>query len=220
MTLRGEAELAPRRLAVPGDPSAAAFLAVAATIVPGSALRLEGLAVNPTRTGLFDLLAEMGADLAFTNLRESDGEPVADLLVRHAPLRAIAVPPELAPRTIDEFPILFVAAAFARGTTRTRGLGELRYKESDRLAAMAEGLGAIGARVEESPDGLAVEGSGGEPLAGGAAIDPRLDHRVAMAFAVAGLACRKAIRIDDMRPVDTSFPGFAAVLGGLPAADG
>lgn len=213
--LRGEAGLSPRRLAVPGDPSAAAFLAAAALIVPGSDLRIEGVGVNPGRTGLFGLLAGMGADLAFSNPRELGGEPVADLHVRHSPLRAPDVPPEIAPRMIDEFPILFVLAAFAEGRTRTRGLGELRLKESDRLAAMAAGLRAIGVRVEESEDGLAVDGSGGERLAGGATIDARLDHRVAMSFAVAGLHSRQPVSVAGMSAADTSFPGFAPLLEGL-----
>jgi 3-phosphoshikimate 1-carboxyvinyltransferase len=215
IALRGESELRPRGLTIPGDPSAAAFLAVAALIVPGSEIRIEGVGVNPTRIGLFDLLVEMGADLAVSNRRESGGEPVADLAVRHSSLSAIDVPPDFAPRTIDEFPILFVAAAFARGTTRTAGLGELRFKESDRLAAMAEGLRAIGARVEEGEDGLAITGTGGDPLPGAAAIDPRLDHRVAMAFAVAGLHCRQPVTVADMKAADTSFPGFAALLESL-----
>jgi 3-phosphoshikimate 1-carboxyvinyltransferase len=215
IVVRGEAELAPRRLAVPGDPSAAAFLAAAALIVPGSDLGIESVGVNPGRTGLFDLLAEMGADLVFSNVRELAGEPVADLHVRHSPLRGIDVPPGIAPRMIDEFPIFFVLAAFAQGRTRTRGLGELRIKESDRLAAMAAGLGAIGAGVEESEDGLVVDGSGGEPLAGGATIDPRLDHRIAMSFAVAGLHSRQPISVAGMSAADTSFPGFAALLRDL-----
>lgn len=212
IAIRGEAELRPQALTVPGDPSAAAFLAVAALIVPGSVLRIEGVGMNPSRTGLFELLVEMGADLRVSNRAETSGEPVADLEVRHSPLRAVEVPPELAPRMIDEYPILFVAAAFARGTTRTSGLGELRLKESDRLAAMAGGLRAIGARVEEAGDGLVISGSGGEPLPGGAAIDPRLDHRVAMSFAVAGLHCRQPVSVADMICADTSFPGFAALL--------
>jgi 3-phosphoshikimate 1-carboxyvinyltransferase len=213
--MRGEAQLRPQRLAVPADPSAAAFAAVAALIVPGSEVTIGDLGVNPSRTGLFDLLREMGADLAFSNPREAEGEPAANLLVRHSPLRAVDVPPEIAPRMIDEFPIFFVAAAFAEGTSRTRGLGELRLKESDRLAAMAEGLRAIGARVDETEDGLVIAGSGGEPLPGGAAIDPRLDHRVAMSLAVAGLHCRQPVTVADMRPADTSFPGFAALLRSL-----
>jgi 3-phosphoshikimate 1-carboxyvinyltransferase len=213
--LRGEAELRPCEVAVPGDPSAAAFLLVAASLVPGSEVRIANVGVNPGRAGLFQVLREMGADIALSNPREAGGEPVADLAVRAAPLSGVDVPPELAPAMIDEFPILFVAAAFAQGTTRTRGLGELRIKESDRLAAMAEGLRAIGARVEEQEDGLTVHGSGGEPLAGGATIDPRLDHRIAMAFAVAGLHCRRPVTIADMSAADTSFPGFAAILEGM-----
>jgi 3-phosphoshikimate 1-carboxyvinyltransferase len=210
--LRGETELRPRALTIPGDASAAAFLTVAALIVPGSELRIEGVGVNPRRTGLFDLLLAAGADLAFANQREVDGEPVADLHVRHAPLRGIDVPPEIAPRMIDEFPIFFVAAAFAEGATRTSGLGELRLKESDRLAAMAKGLRAIRAGVDEAEDGLVVTGTGGGPLPGGATIDPRFDHRVAMSFAVAGLRSRQPVTIADMSVADTSFPGFAALL--------
>jgi 3-phosphoshikimate 1-carboxyvinyltransferase len=171
--------------------------------------------MNPARTGLFELLRAMGGDIAVTGRRESGGEPVADLAVRHSALRAIDVPPEIAPRMIDEFPIFFVAAAFAEGETRTRSLGELRFKESDRLAAMAEGLRAIGARVEEAEDGLTLSGSGGEPLAGGAAIDPRLDHRIAMSFAVAGLHSQQPVSVAGMSAADTSFPGFAALLESL-----
>jgi len=213
--LRGEAELTPQRVAVPADPSAAAFPLVAALVVPGSEVRVEGVGLNPGRSGLFRILQEMGADIGMENAREEGGEPVADLVARHSPLRAVEVPPELAPSMIDEFPILFVAAAFAEGTTRTRGLEELRVKESDRLAAMAEGLRAIGVAVEEQPDGLALTGSGGAPIAGGARIDPRLDHRIAMGFAVAGLGVRQPLTVADMRPSDTSFPGFEAMLAGL-----
>jgi 3-phosphoshikimate 1-carboxyvinyltransferase len=212
IVLRGESALGPRSLAVPGDPSAAAFLVVAALIVPGSELRIEAVGMNGSRTGLFDLLREMGGDIAVSNRRETGGEPVADLVVRHSPLRAIEVPPEFAPRTIDEYPIFFVAAALAEGTTRTSGLGELRFKESDRLTAMAEGLRAIGVRVEEAWDGLVITGTGGDPLPGGATIDPRLDHRVAMSFAVAGLHSKLPVIVADMKAADTSFPGFAALL--------
>jgi 3-phosphoshikimate 1-carboxyvinyltransferase len=215
IALRGEAQLRPRSLAIPSDPSAAAFLTVAALIVPGSELRIEGVGMNPSRTGLFELLREMGADLRVSNAREAGGEPLADLLVRHSPLRALDVPPQITPRAIDELPILFVAAAFAEGTTRTRGLAELRLKESDRLAAMAEGLRMIGVPVEEAEDGLVIAGTGGEPLAGGGTIYARLDHRVAMSLAVAGLHSRQPVTIADMTPADTSFPGFAALLEGL-----
>jgi 3-phosphoshikimate 1-carboxyvinyltransferase len=210
--LRGEAELRPRSMAVPGDPSAAAFLAVAALVVPGSELRIEGVGMNPSRTGLFGLLSGMGGDIVISGLRESGGEPVADLAVRHSALRAIDVPPEIAPGMIDEFPIFFVAAAFARGTTRASGLGELRFKESDRLAAMAEGLDAAGARVEAAEDGLTIAGTASESLPGGATIDPRLDHRIAMSFAVAGLHSRQPVIVADMNCADTSFPGFTALF--------
>jgi len=215
IALRGESELRPQALSIPGDPSAAAFLAVASLIVPGSEVRIEEVGTNPSRTGLFELLRAMGGDLELLDPRECGGEPVADLLVRHSPLSGIEVPPEMAPRTIDEYPILFVAAAFARGTTRATGLGELRFKESDRLAAMAEGLGAIGARAGESGDGLTIAGTGGDPLPGGATVDARLDHRIAMSFAVAGLHCRQPVTVADMTCADTSFPGFAALLESL-----
>lgn len=213
--LHGESELKPQQLAIPGDPSAAAFLAVAALIVPESDLRIDGVGVNPLRTGLYDVLREMGANLAFENPRDQCGEPVADLRVRHSPLKAVDVPPEAAPGMIDEFPIFFVASAFAQGTSRASGLSELRLKESDRIAAMAEGLRTIGARVDEGADGLVVSGTGGEPLPGGARIDPRLDHRVAMSFAVAGLHSQLPVTVADMSCADTSFPGFAALLQDL-----
>jgi 3-phosphoshikimate 1-carboxyvinyltransferase len=215
--LLGEAELEPQELIVPGDPSAAAFLVTAALIVPGSEVRLEGIGINPLRVGYFDVLKAMGADLEIANEREEAGEPVADLVARHSALRGVDVPLEAAAGMIDEFPIFFVAAAFAQGTSRTSGLEELRVKESDRLAVMAEGLKAIGARLEEQADGMIVHGSGGAPLAGGATVAARLDHRIAMSFAVAALASRDPIAIDDMAPVDTSFPGFAATLAGLAA---
>jgi 3-phosphoshikimate 1-carboxyvinyltransferase len=215
ISLRGEAELKPQRFIVPRDLSQAAFLLVAALIVPDSEVRVEGVGINPTRTGLFEVLREMGADLTFENRRDENGEPVADITARHSPLRAVDVPPELAPAMIDEFPIFFIAAAFAQGTSRTSGLEELRVKESDRLAVMAEGLRQIGVPVEEQADGLTVTGSGGEPLPGGGTIDPRLDHRIAMSFAVAGLHAKEPVTVADMSPADTSFPDFAAALEGL-----
>jgi 3-phosphoshikimate 1-carboxyvinyltransferase len=216
--LRGEAELTPRHLAVPGDASAAAFLAVAALVVPGSEILIQAVGVNPARIGLYDMLREMGADIAFANRREASNEPVADLIVRHGALAGIEVPPDIAPRMIDEYPIFFVAAAFAAGTTRAHGLAELRLKESDRIAGMAAGLRAIGVRVEEDGDALTVHGQGGGPLPGGARIDPGLDHRLAMSFAVAGLNARKAIEVADMAIVDTSFPGFLSALDALAPA--
>ncbi|HEY1604327.1 MAG TPA: 3-phosphoshikimate 1-carboxyvinyltransferase [Allosphingosinicella sp.] len=213
--LTGEAELKPQDFAVPGDPSAAAFLVTAALIVPGSEVRVDGVGINPLRIGYFNILRAMGADLRIENEREEAGEPVADLVARHSSLRAVDVPSEAASAMIDEFPIFFVAAAFAEGTSRTAGLHELRVKESDRIAVMAEALAAIGARVEEKEDGLVIHGSGGEMLAGGATIAARLDHRIAMSNAVAALACRGPVTIDDMAPVDTSFPGFADKIAGL-----
>lgn len=213
--LRGEAELVARDVEVPGDPSSAAFLAVAAAIVPGSDVTLSGIGTNPTRTGLFDLLRAMGGDLTFSNPREVSGEPVADLRVRHSALSAIEVPPELVPAMIDEFPIFFIAAAFASGTSRAFGLGELRVKESDRIAVMAAGLRSIGVEVEESEDGLSIHGSGGDPLRGGGQVASRMDHRIAMSFAVAGLASVEPVTIDDMSPVATSFPGFTKALDAL-----
>jgi 3-phosphoshikimate 1-carboxyvinyltransferase len=215
IALRGEAELRPQQLEIPGDPSAAAFLAVAALIVPGSELRIEAVGINPHRAGLFAVLREMGADLRLANERMASGEPVADIVVRHSPLRSVEVAPELVPSMIDEFPIFFVAAAFAEGRSSARGLAELRFKESDRIAAMAAGLAALGARVTESEHSLDVEGSGGEPIAGGADIAAHGDHRVAMSFAVAGLHARAPVGIDDIAPVATSFPGFAETLRSL-----
>lgn len=209
IALRGEAELTPQRLAIPGDASAAAFLAVAALVVPGSEVRIEGVGVNPGRTGLFEMLIEMGADITFEHARDASGEPVADMIVRHSALRAVEVPQEIAPRMIDEYPILCVAAAFASGTTRMRGVGELRFKESDRMAAMAP-VGAVA-----DGDDLLVAGSSGAPIAGGFTIDAGLDHRVAMAFAVAGLHARLPLGIAGMDTVATSFPGFAASLDAL-----
>ena len=216
--IRGEAELKPQHIVVPGDPSSAAFPIVAATIVPGSAVTVENVGINPTRAGVYEALRMMGAEIAFTNHREVGGEPVADITACFSSLSGIDVPPELAPSMIDEYPILFVAAAFAQGRTVMRGLDELRVKESDRIATMAEGLRAIGARVEELPDGLIVEGTSGEPLAGGATIASKLDHRIAMSFAVAGLNCADPVTVDDMAPVATSFPGFADLLAGLGAS--
>jgi 3-phosphoshikimate 1-carboxyvinyltransferase len=218
IAIRGEAELRPQRVTVPGDPSAGAFLTVAALIVPGSEVRIEGMGVNPRRTGFYELLETMGADLQWSATREVSGEPVADLVVRHSTLHGCEVPPEIVPRMIDEFPAFFIAAAFAKGTTRAHGLAELRVKESDRIAGMADGLRAIGGAAEENEDGLTIRGIGGDRLPGGATIAARLDHRVAMAFAVAGLHAVEPIGVAGMDAADTSFPGFTAVLQSLAAA--
>lgn len=213
----GEAELRPQTIEVPGDPSSAAFFMVAALVVPGSELTIENVGLNPTRAGLVEVLRQMGGDITLLNPREVGGEPVADLLVRHSALQGIAVDPALAPSMIDEFPALFVAAAMAHGTTVTSGLDELRVKESDRLAVMAAALTSAGARVTEQEDGLTIEGSGGEPLSGGAnaPVATHLDHRIAMSMAVAGLASKAGVEVDDTRPIATSFPQFEALLEGL-----
>ncbi|MCB2083955.1 MAG: 3-phosphoshikimate 1-carboxyvinyltransferase [Sphingomonadaceae bacterium] len=215
--VRGDAELKPQTIEVPGDPSSAAFFIVAATLVEGSDLVIENVGLNPTRAGLIDVLRQMGASIEELDQREVGGEPVADLRVRHAPLTGIDVDPAVAPSMIDEFPILFVAAALAGGTTVTTGLEELRVKESDRITAMVAALTLAGARVEETGDGLIIHGSGGEPLAGtaeGEEVTTHLDHRIAMSMAVAGIVSRDGIEVDDIRPISTSFPNFMALLEG------
>jgi len=217
ISIRGEAELKPQKIVVPGDPSSAAFPVVAALLVPGSAVTVRNVGLNPTRAALFDVLRMMGAAISFADPRTVGGEPVADIVVRHGALKGIEVPIEVVPSMVDEFPILFVAAALAEGRTIARGLEELRVKESDRLTTMAEGLRAIGARVEELEDGLIIDGTGGEKLAGGATIATHLDHRIAMSFAVAGLVSRSAVTIDDMAPVATSFPAFVELMKSLGA---
>ena len=212
--LTGEAELRPQTIVVPGDPSSAAFFAVAALLVPGSDLVIENVGLNPTRAGLFEVLRQMGGRIEEMNARDVGGEPVADLRVQHSVLTGIDIDPALAPSMIDEFPVLFVAAALARGRTVTRGLDELRVKESDRIAAMHAALSLAGARVTETEDGLVIDGSDGEPLSGGnnAPVTTHLDHRIAMSMAVAGLASRDGVMVDDTRPIATSFPQFEALL--------
>ena len=212
--MHGPADLHPCDVTVPGDPSSAAFFAVAASIVPGSDLLIENVGLNPTRAGLFTVLRQMGASIEELDAREVGGETVADLRVRHAPLVGVEVEPALAPSMIDEFPVLFVAAAVAQGRTVTRGLEELRVKESDRIDAMATALAAIGARVEEREDGLVIEGTSGQPLSGGGPVATHLDHRIAMSMAVAGLASSEGVEIDDIRPIGTSFPTFTNLLEG------
>lgn len=192
---------------VPADFSSASFFMVAATLVPGSFVRMAGIGLNPRRTGLLHVLRAMGADIAEENARERGGEPIADLLIRHAPLHGVEVPIATVADMIDEFPILFVAAACAEGTTTVRGAQELRVKESDRISVMAAGLRALGGRVEETGDGAIIEGG---PLQGGEA-DAQGDHRCAMAFAVAGAIARGPVCIRDCANVATSFPGFQKV---------
>jgi 3-phosphoshikimate 1-carboxyvinyltransferase len=215
ISLHGQAELAPQTITVPGDPSSAAFWAVAASIVPGSDVLIANVGMNPTRTGLFAALRAMGADITEENPRTVGGEPVADLRVRHADLRAIDVPPDLTPSMIDEYPVLFVAAALAEGRTVARGAHELRVKESDRIATMAVALAACGVPVEEFEDGLAITGTGGDPIRGDAQVASKLDHRIAMSMTVAGLAARAPVTIDDIAPVATSYPAFFDTLDAL-----
>ena len=211
ITLAGQPELRAADLTVPGDPSSAAFLVVAALLVPASRLRIEGVGLNPLRTGLFTTLREMGAKLAVKNERVEGGEPVGDLCVAHSALRGVEVPPERAPSMIDEYPILAVAAACAEGTTRMAGLRELRVKESDRLGATAALLSANGAEVEVAGDDLIVRGG----VAGGGLVATGMDHRLAMSALVLGLATAAPVGVDDGAFIDTSFPGFVELLNGL-----
>ncbi|HJR11993.1 MAG TPA: 3-phosphoshikimate 1-carboxyvinyltransferase [Rhodanobacteraceae bacterium] len=197
-------------IGIPADFSSAAFFIVAATLVPGSELVLRNVGMNPRRTGLLHVLRGMGADIGEENRREAGGEPVADLVVRHAHLRGVEVPVEHVADMIDEFPALFVAAACAEGVTTIRGAGELRVKESDRIAAMAAGLRALGARIEETPDGAGIEGC----VLHGGTVEARGDHRCAMAFVVAGAVADGAITIRDCANVATSFPGFVELANG------
>ena len=215
IAVHGEAELQPQTIIVPGDPSSAAFLMVAALLVPGSDVTITNVGVNPTRAGLIEVLKAMGGDIDMVQPRTMGGEPVVDLIVRHSALRGIETDHAIVPSMVDEFPILFVAAAMAQGRSVLRGLDELRVKESDRIRVMADGLAAIGVRVEEVEDGLIIDGSGGDPLPGGSTIESHLDHRIAMSFAVAGLVSKAGVTVDDMAPVATSFPGFVDLLKSL-----
>lgn len=213
--VRGEAELKPQDIAVPGDPSSAAFFVVAALLVEGSDLVVENVGLNPTRAALFDVLRLMGGSIEELNRREVGGEPVADLRVRHSLLTGIDVDPAVVPSMVDEFPVLFVAAALAKGRTVTTGLEELRVKESDRISAMRAALELAGATVTETEDGLIIDGTGGDPLPGtaeGASVVTHLDHRIAMSMAIAGIASRNGVEVDDTRPIATSFPVFESLL--------
>jgi len=218
-TIRGQPEITGRPITVPADPSSAAFAMVAALLLPGSDLTLSEVGMNPHRTGLVATLREMGADIEIANERSAAGEPVADLRVRASRLHGIEVPPERVPSMIDEYPILAIAAAAAQGPTVMRGLAELRVKESDRLAAMATGLAACGVAAEAGPDSLTVHGMARRPPGGGS-IATGLDHRIAMAFLVLGMAAERAVTIDDGEPIETSFPGFVALMNGLGARIG
>ena len=218
ITLQGQPELKPQSIVVPRDPSSAAFPVCAAIVTEGSDVLVPNIGLNPTRAGLFTTLIEMGADLTYENMREEGGEPVADLRAKFSPnLKGIAVPPERAASMIDEYPVLSVVAAFASGTTEMRGVKELRVKESDRIDAMAKGLRAAGVTVDEGEDWWTVEGRGFGDVPGGATVESRLDHRIAMSFLILGMASEKPMTVDDGGPIATSFPIFESLMGGLGA---
>jgi len=219
ITLTGQPELRPQAIAVPRDPSSAAFPVCAALIVEGSDVLVPSIGLNPTRAGLFATLREMGADLEYENERVVAGEPVADLRARYSPdMKGIEVPPERAPSMIDEYPILSVVAAYATGRTVMRGVKELRVKESDRIDAMARGLEANGVAVEEDEDTLTVTGRGPGSVPGGATAAARLDHRIAMSFLILGMAAKAPVRVDDASPIATSFPIFERLMADLGAS--
>ena len=215
ITVTGNAELAGKDVTVPGDPSSAAFLAAAALITEQSDITIEGVLVNPTRTGFYETLKEMGADLEYENIREESGEPVADIRVLSSPLKGVSIPAQRAPSMIDEYPILAVVAAFASGKTRMQGLGELRVKESDRLASTLAGLKACGVDADAGEDTLSV--TGGKSVPGGGHIETHMDHRIAMAFLVMGLGAENPVTIDNAVIIATSFPGFAELMHTLGA---
>ena len=208
--LTGGGRLTARAIDVPADISSAAFFLVGASIAPGSELVLEHVGVNPTRTGVLNILRLMGADIRLTSERDVGGEPVADLHVRAAPLRGIRIPEDQVPLAIDEFPALFVAAACAEGETVLTGAEELRVKESDRIQVMADGLQALGVEARPTPDGIVIRGG----MLDGGRVGSHGDHRIAMAFAIAGLRASGDVAIDDCANVNTSFPGFAALARG------
>jgi len=216
ITVTGDAELEGRDVVVPGDPSSAAFLVAAALIVPGSEVVIESVLVNPTRTGFYTTLKEMGAEIELANAREEGGEPIADIIVRHSKLEGVRVPPERAPSMIDEYPVLACLAAFADGETRMEGLAELKVKESDRLAATAAGLAGNGVAAKVDGDALIVDG--GKAVRGGGLVATHLDHRIAMAFLTLGLGADRPVTVDDADTIATSFPEFRGLMEGLGAS--
>ena len=215
ITVKGDAEMKGRDVIVPGDPSSAAFLICAALLVPGSDVTIEGVLVNPTRTGLYTTLQEMGGDVEFLNAREEGGEPIADIRARYSKLKGVNVPAERAPSMIDEYPVLACVAAFAAGETRMDGLAELKVKESDRLAATAAGLRANGVMARVEGDSLIVTGSA--KVKGGGRVATHLDHRIAMAFLTMSLASEAPVTVDDTAMIATSFPEFQGLMEKLGA---
>ena len=215
ITLKGQPTLQGRPIRVPGDPSSAAFLAAAALICPGSDIVIENVLVNPTRTGFYTTLKEMGADIAFEAMRDQGGEPVADIRVRHSRLRGVTVPAGRAPSMIDEYPMLAALSAYAEGETLMQGLAELKVKESDRLAATEAGLKANGIDAMAAGDTLTVRGNG--RVRGGGLVATDMDHRIAMAFLTLGLGAEQPVTVDDVTMIDTSFPNFASLMAGLGA---
>jgi 3-phosphoshikimate 1-carboxyvinyltransferase len=213
--LEGGHALKPQAIVVPSDPSSAAFTIVAALIVEGSDVTVENVMLNPTRTGLIDTLIEMGGDIAIENRRNVGGEEVGDIHVRWSRLKGVAVPPARAPSMIDEYPVLAIAASFAEGDTFMQGIGEMRVKESDRVATVLAGLRANGVVAEDTPESLTVHGMAKVP--GGGTVSTHLDHRIAMSFLVMGLASEAAVTVDDARPIATSYPEFRSLMTGLGA---
>lgn len=213
VTITGQPELVARPITVPADPSSAAFPVVAGLITPGATVIAERVGMNPLRAGLYKILQEMGADLTIEDV-SSGGEPMATITARHSKLRGVTVPAAIAPSMIDEYPILAVAAACAEGETRMEGVGELRVKETDRIDAMVSGLTACGVDTQAGDDWMTVRGVGGTPTGGGS-VTSRLDHRIAMSFLVLGMAAGQPVTVDDVSPVDTSFPGFVSLMNGL-----
>lgn len=215
ITVLGDAELHGTEIAVPGDPSSAAFVIAAALIAPHSDVVIENVLLNPTRSGFIDTLREMGANIEVLDRRDQGGEPVGDLRVTSSALKGVRVPAERAPSMIDEYPMLACLAAFAEGETRMEGLSELKVKESDRLSATAAGLIACGVDAEIEGDNLIVEGRG--EVRGGGLIETHMDHRIAMAFLTLGLGARSPVKVDDTRMIATSFPGFVPLFAALGA---
>lgn len=216
ISLVGQPELKGQKINIPGDPSSAAFPLVAALLAPAGRLRIDSVGTNPLRSGLFTTLSEMGANINYLNLRSEAGEPVADIEIESTKLRGVVVPSKRAPTMIDEYPILAIAAAFAQGSTCMKGLSELRVKESDRLATIADGLNECGVSVNIEGDDLIVNGTGGK-IKGGGNVKTKMDHRIAMAFVVAGAVAEKPVSIDDDSTIDTSFPHFKDIMSKIGA---